>query len=397
MHAFLSWSLGIGAFAVVVFSSACAGAPGALAPRPFATPPVTTTTPQFVTDKTAGTIMELRHRADAALLRSDFRAAIEPLEALRVAEPSARVLLDLGIAREMLAEREQAQRTLRELVQAYRAATEATQALQRLANLAAYGEDWPTLAGLADELLQRQPNDDILRMAGLGARALVRIAQGDDLRAMHDAQDGLDLMEATHYGAGGRLPVAAAQLRFALAEIRRVRSERIRFESTPTESFIARFEQRCAMLLDAQSAFTDAIRSEDPRWAAMSGYKVGEMYRTLHRDLMAIPPTKGANTKDKRQLFFAMMHVRYRVLLEKGSDMMIRTVALGEKLNDASTWLTKAQATKLEIDKAIAEERETIAHLPYTEEEVQKALDILKKKVEAAQEAAQKQSRENAH
>ena len=63
----------------------------------------------------------------------------------------------------------------------------------------------------------------------------------------------------------------------------------------------------------------------------MSGYRVGEMYRTLHHDLMMIPPNDKAKTEHDKQLFYGIMHVRYRVLLEKGNEMMKRTLALGEK------------------------------------------------------------------
>ncbi len=366
---------------------ACGGAtPPAAAPS---APKTETTQNQIVTDKTTGTAAELRRRADEALLKPDYKAALEPLEALRAAEPSPRVLLDLGAAYEALADRDKAKARYAELQRAYSGTPEARAGLFRQANLAAYGEAWTELATLAETILALSPADDVSKMTGLGARGLARVEQGDDVHGMRDIQDGLDIMEATHYGSSGRLPVAAAQLQFGLAEARRVRSEKIGL-AVPTEEFLGKFEVRCAMLLAAQSAFTDAIRSEDARWAAMSGFRVGEMYRVLHRDLMAIPPNKMANTKDKQQLFFSMMHVRYRVLLEKGADMMIRTIALGEKLGDASVWLEKARATKVAIDKAIEDEKATIAQLPYTEAEVQKALDILKKKVELQQEKEQK-------
>jgi hypothetical protein len=373
--------------AAVATLMACGG--GATGPDPAVPrspePPSTSST-HIVTDKTDGTAAELRHRADVAMLNGDCKTAIEPLEALRAAAPDAKVLLDTGVCREALAQRELAEARYLEVEAQFAKTAEARQALFRRANLLAYSERWQDLLKAAEAILALVPKDDLARITGLGARALARIELGDDVLAMRDAQDGLDLMESIHYGTGGRLPVAAAQLRFALAEIRRVRSERITFQDTQAEAFLGRFEQRCTMLLDAQSAYTDAIRSEDPRWAAMSGFKVGEMYRVLHRDLMAIPPTKGANTKEKQQLFYAMMHVRYRVLLEKGGDMMDRTIALGEKLGDAAQWLARARATKVEIDKAIADEKATIAKLPYTEVEVQKALDILKKKVEDQQE-----------
>ncbi len=381
-----SFSLLAGLLAGAVVACGGAAPPPAVTP---AAPKTETAQNQIVTDKTTGTAAELRRRADEALLKPDYKAALEPLEALRAAEPSARVLLDLGAAYEALADRDKAKARYAELQRTYAGTPEARAGLFRQANLAAYGEAWAELSTLAEAILALTPSDDVSKMTGLGARGLARVEQGDDVHGMRDIEDGLDIMEATHYGSNGRLPVAAAQLQFGLAEVRRVRAEKIGL-AVPTEEFLGKFEIRCAMLLAAQSAFTDAIRSEDARWAAMSGYRVGEMYRVLHRDLMAIPPTKMANTKDKQQLFFSMMHVRYRVLLEKGADMMIRTIALGEKLGDASVWLEKARATKVAIDKAIEDEKATIAQLPYTEVEVQKALDILKKKVELQQEKEQK-------
>lgn len=138
---------------------------------------------------------------------------------------------------------------------------------------------------------------------------------------------------------------------------------------------------RCQLLLDAQSAYADAIRSVDLHWAAMSGYRVGEMYRTLHHHLMMIPPVEKAKTEHDKQLFYGIMHVRYRVLLEKGIEMMKRTLALGERTGVASGWMKRAEAAKGEMDKALEAEKVIIAKFPFTEEEIQKALDILKKKM----------------
>ena len=137
---------------------------------------------------------------------------------------------------------------------------------------------------------------------------------------------------------------------------------------------------RCSFLLEAQSSYADAIRSVDPQWAAMSGYRVGEMYRTLHHDLMLIPPTDKAKTESDKQLFYGIMHVRYRVLLEKGMEMMKRTLALGEKTGVGSAWMKRAELLKVEMDKALEDEKAVIAKFPFTEEELQKALEIMKKK-----------------
>ena len=56
---------------------------------------------------------------------------------------------------------------------------------------------------------------------------LSRVEAGDDGPAMRDIQEGLDVVDWIGFGATGRLPNGAAQLRFALAEVRRIRSERV--------------------------------------------------------------------------------------------------------------------------------------------------------------------------
>ena len=133
--------------------------------------------------------------------------------------------------------------------------------------------------------------DPAERMLGLGARGLSKIEAGDDAGALHDVNQGLDLVEEYHYGATGQLPVAAAMLEFALGEIRKAKSEKISLDP-PGPDFVLKLEMRCQFLLDAQKAYADAIRSVDPHWAAMSGFRVGEMYKTLHTSLMMIPPNE---------------------------------------------------------------------------------------------------------
>jgi hypothetical protein len=173
--------------------------------------------------------------------------------------------------------------------------------------------------------------------------------------------------------------VAIAQLRFALGELRRVRSERIAFEPLPPD-FVAKLDERCGGLLDAQAAYSQAVRSIDPHWAAMSGYRVGEMYRRLHHDLMQIPPPATSKTPRQKEIFFAFMHIRYRILLEKGLREIDQTVALGERTKDSSSWISRAREARAEMQTALADEKAQIERMPFTEEEVAKALDLLGKK-----------------
>lgn len=340
---------------------------------------------QIVTPDEGASRRELLARAERALLESRWPEAVQALETLRAAaritdDPDTPVILfNLGLAYEGLGDRERARDVYHEEAQRFPASREARTALLRVIAIHADLEEWGPLGETADALLARKDLDQVDHMTALGGRALSAIERGDDVVAMRDVQNGLDEVDTLGFGATGRLPSSAAQLRFALAEVRRVRSERIAFVPV-TPDFLVKIEARCQGLLDAQHAYADAMRSEDPHWAAMSGYRIGEMYRALHHDLVQIPPTEQAKSDKQKQLFFAMMHMRYRVLLEKGLEMMKRTSAFASKNPDVLPWAKRAEAARADMEQALADEKAIFATFPYTEEEVQKALAILEKK-----------------
>ena len=337
---------------------------------------------QIISVKAEGTAKELFEKGERAMLGQEWQLAVDSFETLLAAEPTAAdvptILFNLGVSYEGLQEREKSRERFRTLVAKFPSDPNVRHALVREAGLDAYLEDWKALGEVAQTILDRKDINDVDRMTALGARSLSRIELGDLAGASKDVQEGLDLVDTLHYGSTGRLPVAAAQLKFAHGEVRRVRSEQISLLPV-TPDFLMKIEMRCQGLLDAQNAFADAIRSIDPHWAAMSGYRVGDMYRTLHKELMQIPPVNAKSESD-RMLFFAMMHLRYRVLLEKGLEMMKRTIALAEKTQDSSSWAKRAEQAKADIEGALDVERAEFKKFPYSEETVQEALDILKRK-----------------
>jgi hypothetical protein len=390
-----SGALALGALMMALLFGCGGQRAQAKAPEP---PPVRAAA-QVITRNDATTEAELADRGERALLSQEWQKAAVALETLYAAakmtgdswsvETSAgrigmaALMFDLALAYEGLEQREKARDLYRDVARRFASTAEARVALIRAASIHAYLEEWAPLGQSGELLLLRADLDDVDRLTALGARGLMKIETGDDVAAMRDVQNGLDLVDQLGFGATGRLPVAAAQLRFALAEVRRVRSERITFLPV-TADFLVKIEARCQGLLDAQAAYADAMRSIDPHWAAMSGYRVGEMYRVLHRDLMVIPPTEQAKSEAQKRLFFAMMHMRYRAFLDKGLEMMKRTVALGAKTNDASSWVKRAEAAEKEMELALADEKAILATFPYSEGELQRALDILEEKARSA-------------
>ena len=119
------------------------------------------------------------------------------------------------------------------------------------------------------------------------------------------------------------------------------------------------------------------MRSYDAHWAAMSGYRVGELYQRLHRDVIQRPRPARSHQHREEALFQGRMSLRYRILLQKGLKMMEHTVMLGERTGEASSWIERARDAKRELEKGLAEtEVAARAKLPYSEKELEKAWRI---------------------
>ncbi|MGH7295423.1 MAG: tetratricopeptide repeat protein [Polyangiaceae bacterium] len=368
--------------------AACAASPP---PAPTAPPTHIDAEPRIVTASEVTTEQELARRGERALMEQRWQDAVEAYRTLvaGTTDPAraGEYAFDLGLALEGLQHRKEARDAFLDLARRFPEGPKARAALLRAASLDAYLEDWKALEDIGDELLRRKDLEDVDRLVALGSRGLARVEMGDDGRAYKDVLDGLDVADSLHYGDRDVLPVAVAQLRFALGEVRRVRSEKITFDPLPPD-FTEKIEERAGGLLEAQAAYAMAVRSVDPHWAAMAGYRVGEMYRALHRDLMKIPPPATSKTEKQKQMFYAFMHISYRILLEKGLRELEQTVALGERTADSSAWIQRARDAREEMRTALEDEKAQIAKMPFTEDEVKEALGQLKKKTQARTAAA---------
>lgn len=322
-------------------------------------------------------------RARALLIAGKPGEAAPMFERLARLSPDGEVappsLLNAGIARDDLAETAAAADRYREVLRRYPTHPVARDALFRLARAAAALERWAELLEVADRILARGDLSVIEAIEARGARALGLVELDRVDEAATEVTRARDLVEEHRIGESGKPPLELAQVSFALGEVRRRRSEAILFSPLPPD-FTGALERRCQGLLDAQSAYTEAMRSLDARWSAMAGYRVGQLYRDLHRDLMHITPPASADTLREKQLFEGAMRLRYRVLLEKGKKMMDGTVALGERTGESSGWVRRAREAQREIDLALADEKAALARMPFSEAELQAALDALKGK-----------------
>ncbi|MBK8252004.1 MAG: tetratricopeptide repeat protein [Polyangiaceae bacterium] len=292
----------------------------------------------------------------------------------QVAPPS---LYNAGIAHEDLGDRAAAIQRYTDLTTRFPAHSSARSALFRLTDLHAYEERWPDLVSVSEQALALTDLTVLEKIRALGSRALGHAEQEHLPEAERDVGKARDLIEDHRLGESGKPPLELVQVSFALGEVRRLKSEKIALSPLPP-NFSEVLEQRCQALLDAQTAYTEAMRGYDAHWSAMSGYRVGQLYQKLHSEVIQIPPTAQAKTLQQKQLFEATMRLRYRILLEKGLKMMEGTVKLAERTGENSGWVARARDAKRDLEVSLAEEKAALAKMPFTEDEVREAMEKLK-------------------
>lgn len=335
---------------------------------------------QIVTQNRDTTEPELFRRAEQEVRDQNWIEAKRDFELLLKTNVSLAllptVLFDLGTTYEALGERDSAAGAYQILAARFPELPQARTALVRSVWLYSYLEKWGPLGETGEALLARSDIDPLDRMAGLAARGLSRAELGDTDHAITDIEKGLDIVEDYKFGMTGKLPPAGATLKLALGEARRVETEKIALMPVGSD-FVAKVSARCQGLLDAQRAYADAMHTTDPHIALIAGYRLGAMYEKLHTDLMSIPPDGFAKNEHQRQIFYGIMHVRYRALLDKALMMLNTTLDVADKVGDRSQWIDRARDAKAQMERDLAAEKAAIAKFPFTEEELEKALRIM--------------------
>jgi tetratricopeptide (TPR) repeat protein len=205
------------------------------------------------------------------------------------------------------------------------------------------------------------------------ARALAAVSGNELETAEHFVSKGRSVVSRHQLDAAGEIPRDVAQLYYALGEVRRIRGERVRFDPFPAD-FSGAFEARARLLLDAESAYADAMRAYDAHWSTMAGYRIAELYQRLHADVMSMPRPPGADTPRRKQLFEAALRMRYAVLLRKGVNMVEHTLQMAQRTSEGSEWVERARAGKVSMEQSLADEEREIAAASVSKGELAQAL-----------------------
>jgi hypothetical protein len=240
-------------------------------------------------------------------------------------------------------------------------------------------ERWDTAGQLSHAFVekyeQRLPREEVVVQSALALAELARAGQTTEART--NAQIPLtrarSVIEQYQLDGAGNIPRDLAQVYFAKGELLRLEGESLGFDPLPPD-FADQFERRAQLLLDAQSAYSDVMRAYDAHWTAMAGFRVGELYQRLHRDVMNAPRPVGADTARRKLAFEAALRLRYSVLLKKGLNMMEHTLAMAERTGENSAWVVRTRLARDDIKAAYAEEQAAVDASPYSKDDIERVL-----------------------
>lgn len=225
-------------------------------------------------------------------------------------------------------------------------------------------------AGLnADRLLKKlELLNELAQLSVFSAKALSLLERDDVQQASYFIEKGREIVDSKRLDSATVIHRDLAPLYFALGESRRIQAERIKLDPPPP-NFGVVFEARCQLLLDAQSAYADAMRANDAHWSSIAGYRVAELYQKLHQELLTIRAPPSVITEREKQLYEGAVRTRYAILLTKAKAIAEHTLTMATRTGEHSDWVDRTRQALTAIDQGIAAEKSALAKLPYTRQD----------------------------
>jgi tetratricopeptide (TPR) repeat protein len=337
----------------------------------------------IITPETAVDVAELFVSGQTSLRQGEYRVAAHTFDRIVAHESEGewleRALFQGALAHEAAGDLEAAAQRFEQLGRRLPEAPSANEALVRSLRVRLHQEAWVAAGQTAQIYLERYPD------AGPGQRILAYAARALDLLASERQSEGeyaiakgMEIVDRLQLDRAGRIPRDLAQLYFASGEARRRRAEAATL-SGDVKEFAARLELRCELLLEAQSAYSDTMRAYDAHWSTMAGFRVGELYERLHEELMRIPPPRVTNERESL-LFEGTMRMRYAVLLNKAASMLEHTLAMAQRTGEQSEWVRRTEESRSKLEEARREEERALDRLPFSREELARALADLEQR-----------------
>jgi tetratricopeptide (TPR) repeat protein len=279
-----------------------------------------------------------------------FRQVVEEFPGTEFASPA---LYNAGLASERLSDFQKATTFYETLVDKYPESEDITDALFRLTGAYEALEMWEDAARTLDKLMtKRRDLEAIERVECLARKGAALI----HLNRPHEARENLK-KAVMFYRAGSDISPTAptyfyAMAKFKIGEI--IENEMRAIVLPADEAAIGKaLEKKCQLLLDAQTAYTDAIRVAHSHWAAAAAYRIGHLYRILWGDMMTAPPPSDLNEKEQ-DIYREILRKQIRVLLKKAVRQWERVLSMADRLALSNEWVERTKADLADIREILA-------------------------------------------
>lgn len=331
----------------------------------------------IVTPHAALDVGELFTRAEQEEAETSFRQAARLFDRIVQHDPQGPLtpaaLLRSGLAWEQASDLHAAALRFEQLARRFPEHPKAREALVRSMRVRLHLGHYARAGVVADVFLERHlQGPPLSRIVARAAQALAALEGERVSEAEHFVGRGLAIVDRLRLDQAGRIPRDLAVLYYARGEARRQRAEAVQLDDH-LATFAGRLEQRCELLLSAQAAYSDSMRAYDAHWSTIAGYRVGELYGRLHRELMALPPPS-ADTPRQSRLFEGAMRLRYSVLVDKALAMLDHVIEMARRENQSSPWVERSQAFRVELREASEAERRALDRLPFSRADLERAL-----------------------
>jgi tetratricopeptide (TPR) repeat protein len=168
-------------------------------------------------------------------------------------------------------------------------------------------------------------------------------AEVEFMRALkfHEEQENKEYLPADYF---------IGQSRFYLGEIyaRWFEERALSKPSVEEEKWIEamgnELEEKCELLLRAQSNFIRTIRIGHTGWATAAGYRIGSLYETLHSQMLEVPVPESLS-EDAKVVYREELRKRVRVLVKKAIRVYEMSKEMAERVGEKNEWVERTNAS----------------------------------------------------
>ena len=196
------------------------------------------------------------------------------------------------------------------------------------------------------------------------AAGLARSARSQDPTKLAGRGEGERLLRAAlalyeKAGPDGEAdPGLLAQAEFWIGEVYRSYFQEVALDpaSMAEKGLAEALETKAQFLLSAQGHYLRAIRKGDGEWATASGFRIGELYEELHRQMVAARVPADL-TAEQARVYREELKQKVRVLLDKAMKVYEQTLATAQRVNARSAYVEKTSEALGRMRTLLLEER----------------------------------------